>query len=348
MKRVSVLGGMVTYLKETYKEKLKQGGLEYIKHDEKTQNIIISLIEKVKLNENRTLLDKRFIENINRIKENKSGVVILACTEFALFRDLNVGMPMVDSSYALAEYTVQVALGHRPIPLDTKRIYEFWKERAQMLIEGKVSCYQSTLLTCDTKSAEERELIEKKKLLEIIKRYNGYFKGKAVEFGCGIGRLTELLSKYFDHIDAADYCKEFIDIAKENARKKNISNISYFASSMDDFNLNKKYDFVFTAGFIIFLDEKQFSRLVKKIVNDLKPGGICLMRESMGYSKHLELHGFYSKVINRDYYAIYRTSDEIVNKFDKYGFILRHDEITLPPTVEKPETCQKIIVLERQ
>lgn len=348
VKKVSVLGGIVTYLKETYKESLQKRGIQLIKHDEETQRLVSELIEKVKLNKSRSLLKRFFFEIIKRIKSYNVDGVILACTEFTLFKNIDIGIPMIDSGNALAEYTVQVVLGNRPIHLDTEEIYEFWKRRARKIIEGEVSEYQSTLLTKDIESSKERDIFEKKKLLECRKKFKDYFKGIAIDFGCGVGRLTELFSKYFKHIDAIDYCEEFINIAKENARKKNINNINYLIGKVEEFNSNKKYDCAITAGLIIFLDDKQFLRLVEIIAQKLKTGGICLIRESMGHSKRFELHGFYSKVIESNYHAIYRSSDEIVNEFKKYGFILKYEEMTLLPSVEKPETCQKIIVLKKQ
>lgn len=84
------------------------------------------------------------------------------------------------------------------------------------------------------------------------------------------------------------------------------------------------------------------------IANSIAPSGVCLIRESVGFQKRFELHGFFSLALNSPYNAIYRTSDEIVSEFAKHGFTLIHEEISLPPTPDKPETCQKILVLEKR
>jgi len=346
-KRVSVLGGGVTYLKETYKDSLERRGYCLVHHDNATQDKVTELIERVKLGEGFAELIEIYHEIIETVKKNKTEGVILACTELSVFKDVKIGMPVVDSSHVLAEYAIQVAMGKKEIPLDIDIIHKFWEDRAHMLMDGKVSDYQSTLLTPNAQQAEERDAFEKMAILKYVKKYSNS-KGRAVDFGCGIGRLTELLTAHFAYIDACDYCEEFITKAQERARIKNLKNINYRVSSVENFKSEYKYDFAFSAGLMIFLNDEQFSKLVSIIADTIKNDGVCIIRESMGTTRRFELHNYYSKIIDSIYNAVYRSAEEIVDEFHKHGFVLKEEEITILPKPEKPETCQKILILEKQ
>ena len=200
----------------------------------------------------------------------------------------------------------------------------------------------------NVEAAEQRDSIEKEKLLNTVNRYRDKFKGTAIEYGCGVGRITEVLAMYFDRIDGIDYCNDFIEKAKMNSADKAINNVNYYVCSIAEFVPKEKYDCVICSGIFEYQDENQFLDLVGLIANSLTSSGVCLVRESVGFQSRFELHGFYSTILKTAYNAIYRTSQEIVNEFVKYGFAQIHEEITLPPAPDKPETCQKILLMQKQ
>lgn len=348
VEKVAVVGGMVTYIKESYRESLARKDIHLIKYDEKTQGMIVTLIEKIKLNEAKSVLDGLYLDIIERIKNGNIDGIILACTELTHFRDVDIGIPVVDSSYALAYRTVQIASGKMGMPFDSNKVFDFWSKRAKMLKEKKVTPFQSTLLTSNPEAAEKRDKFEKEKILNVLKKFDHHFNGLALELGCGVGRISELFSKYFQHIDALDYCEEFINVARENSRRRCINNIDYYVSNFKNFSSNKIYDCIISSGLIEYLSDEDFLQLVKMIDNNIKDDGFCFLRESVGVDERLNLHGFYSKTLDWDYNAAYRTSDEICEQFREHGFTVKYEEMTMPPTKEKPETCQKILIFQKQ
>ena len=96
-----------------------------------------------------------------------------------------------------------------------------------------------------------------------------------------------------------------------------------------------------------YLDESQFKKCIEIIKSNLIQGGVAILRESVGYSKRFEMHGYYSEVLADEYHAVYRTTDEIIESFGK-SFSVLENKMTLAPTDKKPETCQKILVLRKE
>lgn len=67
---------------------------------------------------------------------------------------------------------------------------------------------------------DEVNYIMDKKVL--IDTKNDHEKSFAVDFGCGIGRLTKPLSKHFDVVAGIDISEKMLELAREDARAKNV------------------------------------------------------------------------------------------------------------------------------
>ncbi|WP_252246665.1 amino acid racemase [Clostridium sp. ZBS4] len=108
IKKVSVLGGAITYNKKTYEKFLKQNNIKYIHHNKEIQDKVESLIEKIKLNFISEELKSNFHEILEELKKsyNTEGV-ILGCTEFGCLMDIQTSVKILDSSTELAKYIVE-------------------------------------------------------------------------------------------------------------------------------------------------------------------------------------------------------------------------------------------------
>jgi len=103
---VAVFGGTITYEQKTYEPFLAQHGIRYVHHSADTQDIVVRLIEQIKQNDLRET-EQEFRELIKRVRRDYSvDAVILGCTELGLYSGLDCRVPIIDSSYELAHYTV--------------------------------------------------------------------------------------------------------------------------------------------------------------------------------------------------------------------------------------------------
>ena len=111
-KHIAVLGGIVTYEKELYKSEINEYGAEHIKISSDLQRKSMNIIEKVKLSkkDNNSRLSKDFKNLVNDVTMNSNiDGIILGCTEFSIFKETDINIPIVDSSTELAKYTINYA-----------------------------------------------------------------------------------------------------------------------------------------------------------------------------------------------------------------------------------------------
>lgn len=344
--KVTSLGGMVPYLTDLYKNSVEPFGAKYIRISEGLQKKVVDVIEAIKKSGSSKEFRESFLVILQEaINETSADAVILACTEFAEFNDIKIGVPVVDSSYALAKHVVAFAKGHKQIRLNTQKIKTFWDHRAKMLEDSKLGILQSTMLTSNESEAKEKWELEKSNLLNIVKPYLSK-DGIMLELGCGVGRWSREFSPFVKSIDAFDYSNSFIKKAKMFAKEKNIYNVNFLCSDLADIREARQYNYIVSIALLHYLDEPRFNKVVEIIQNCLIKGGIAVLRESCGYGKRFELHGYYSEVLTDEYHAVYRTSEEIIESIgEKFSVIV--NKISLLPTDKKPETCQKIILLRK-
>ncbi len=346
IKKITSLGGMVTYKKDLYGIQSKHYGGEHVKISDELQKKVVDIIELVKKNGNGLELQEQFTNLLKEVlKETSVEGIILACTEFSGFRDINIGIPLVDSSHVLAKHAINFGKNVKNITLNSKKIKTFWDSRSRKLKNQKVGYLQSTMLTSDEKEADKKWSLEKSILLDVIKPYLSKDLDM-LELGCGIGRWSRVFSKHVNLLDAYDYSDSFIELAQQISERENITNINFKSSDVSDIRPEKKYNFIVSVALLHYLNETQFKKAIELFKNFLNKGGIAILRESFGYKKRFELHGYYSDVLSDEYNAVYRTSDDIIESLgDEFSVI--YNEISLKPTEKKPETCQKILLLRK-
>lgn len=105
-------------------------------------------------------------------------------------------------------------------------------------------------------------------ILAILQKYN-IKKETGVDFGCGIGRHTFPLAKYFQTSYGVDISENMLKQAKSIAKKRNISDV-HFIQNNDFFSLQKSIDFIYCVNVFQHIEDinhiglilKNFSRLL--------------------------------------------------------------------------------------
>lgn len=108
--------------------------------------------------------------------------------------------------------------------------------------------------------------------LKYIKR------GLVLDIGCGQGKETiYLANKGFDVV-ALDSSSVAIDQIKEIIKKNKLKNIRAVNSDIIDFEIKKNaYDLILCFNVLYFLEKSTARRIVKKIQEGMKKGGIIAM-----------------------------------------------------------------------
>jgi aspartate racemase len=109
-RRVAVLGGFVTYQRQSYKPYLERYGIELVDHGAAIQRQSEQLIEAIKLDPAPVAHARTMETIVIRLHEDRRvNAVVLACTEFGCLLKLETPVPLIDSSLELARHTLALA-----------------------------------------------------------------------------------------------------------------------------------------------------------------------------------------------------------------------------------------------
>lgn len=110
VRRVAVIGGVITYENRTYEPFLKRHGIEYVHHPDPIQRQVEHIIELIKMNAPKEQTTAKFQALIRTIRQQcEVGAVLLGCTEFRCIGSVATEVPLLDSSRELAVATVRFA-----------------------------------------------------------------------------------------------------------------------------------------------------------------------------------------------------------------------------------------------
>jgi len=96
---------------------------------------------------------------------------------------------------------------------------------------------------------------------------------EVLEFGCGTGSTAIIHAPYVNHIQAIDISSKMIEIAQGKADAKNVKNVTFEQSTIDEFSVSDQtFDAVLGLSILHLLDNKE--EIIAKVHKMLKPGGI--------------------------------------------------------------------------
>ncbi len=114
----------------------------------------------------------------------------------------------------------------------------------------------------------------------------------ALDFGCGVGRLTRALGKHFEHVIGVDISTTMVDKAKEfNAE---YPQCEFVANQEDHLHIfaDNSFDFIGTKWVLHHLPERSLvENYVREFIRILRPGGLLIfqMRINLTLKTRLQL-----------------------------------------------------------
>lgn len=103
--------------------------------------------------------------------------------------------------------------------------------------------------------------------------------GKALDFGCGVGRLSLTLAKHADHVTGIDISPPHLRLAAERARDQKIENVGFEAiTSVDDLDRFRGFDFVLSLIVLQHNPPPVMAALYEKLLQTLAPGGVSIIQ----------------------------------------------------------------------
>lgn len=115
-------------------------------------------------------------------------------------------------------------------------------------------------------------------------------RGRALDFGCGVGRLTQALGHYFETCTGVDVSRQMIERAAAYNRQG--SKCTYLTNTKDDLGLFADDAFDFVCSYIVLqhIAPELTKRYIAELVRVLKPGGL-LFFQLLGHIHTIDLPG---------------------------------------------------------
>lgn len=104
------------------------------------------------------------------------------------------------------------------------------------------------------------------------------FGGDALDFGCGVGRLAQAMSKYFRFIHGVDISSTMIKLA--NQYNKCSSKCHYYVNDSEKFpfSSNNYFNFIYTNNTLQHIPTKYNKNYLKEFVRTLKSNGVLIFQ----------------------------------------------------------------------
>lgn len=120
------------------------------------------------------------------------------------------------------------------------------------------------------------------RLAAAARHYGQFRRGSALEFGCGVGRLTLPLAATFGHVTALDIAPAMLAEAHRNAQARGLNNISFRQSDDALSNADGSYDFVLSCIVLQHIPIRRGMRIIQAMLEKTAPGGIVALQLCSG------------------------------------------------------------------
>ena len=100
----------------------------------------------------------------------------------------------------------------------------------------------------------------------------------ALDFGCGVGRLTQALCSWFDRCSGVDIAPSMIDLARQH----NTYGIrcEYFLNTQNDLRIfpDRSFDFVYSSIVLQHMEPRYSTGYIREFVRVLRPNGLVVFQ----------------------------------------------------------------------
>jgi ubiquinone/menaquinone biosynthesis C-methylase UbiE len=102
--------------------------------------------------------------------------------------------------------------------------------------------------------------------------------GKALDFGCGVGRLTQALADHFDQVCGVDIAPAMIELA--NKYNRHGSKCQYYLNESDDLKLfaDNNFDFIYSNIVLQHMEPRYSKNYLKEFLRILTPQGLLIFQ----------------------------------------------------------------------
>jgi 2-polyprenyl-3-methyl-5-hydroxy-6-metoxy-1,4-benzoquinol methylase len=102
---------------------------------------------------------------------------------------------------------------------------------------------------------------------------------KALDFGCGVGRLTLALAPHARQVIGVDVSPPHLNLATQRATEQSISNVQFTSiASVNDLDYFRGFDFVISVIVLQHNPPPVMAAIYRKLLEALAPGGFAIVQ----------------------------------------------------------------------
>ena len=159
-----------------------------------------------------------------------------------------------------------------------------------------------------------------------------------LDLGCGTGLMEDALHDKVKHITAVDKYKEFIEKANK------YFNVTYKNEDIIKYRSDRKFEAILLFGVVMYLSDEECEILFEQCYDMLcSNDAVFIIKNQWGTKERVVVDG-YSEGLNADYYAIYRSIDEICAMLKQKGFCVQVIDI-YPPEMNLWQNTHEYVLL---
>jgi SAM-dependent methyltransferase len=225
------------------------------------------------------------------------------------------------------------------------KVWEFYGEKDPYFGVATIDKFKEANLTLSAKDEffKSGEDHIKRIWQEIEESFVKNFKPKrAMDFGCGVGRLVLPLAEKCDEIIGVDISPQMIEEAKKNCAERGIENAGFFLSDENLSKIEGKFDLIHS--FIVFqhINPKTGEKIFKKMLEKLSDGGIGVLQFTFNH------RGSKASVmrfnIYRDFPIIYRLRNLVIRQKHEPLMPMHEYNLNRLFVMLKDSDCHKSVV----
>ncbi|WP_165078480.1 MULTISPECIES: class I SAM-dependent methyltransferase [unclassified Desulfovibrio] len=209
--------------------------------------------------------------------------------------------------------------------IDYTSIRAFWESRSRRATERPES-----LVNFEEDGLRLREKVagETRAVMPLLELGPGV---RILDMGAGYGQWALRFAPSARSVTAVDYQQNFLERGRESAEKAHLHNIEFVQSPVEAYIPDNTFDRIFFSGIFVHLADDLIRRMLANVLPALHVDGLVILREPTSILQDsYMLDRIYSKALDCEYSALYRTASQFKTLFADFGLSCRKEGQIFP------------------